>query len=122
MKPKSARLGMVWRMLATASTGRFKLVLRVSSMPTGMPTATATSVETATSRRCSAVSARISRQLRSMNSNAFIPSPRAGRNFPRRLPRLAVGARVRLFGADEGFGRVEREEAAGAHQRDARAS
>src|ERR1043165_1012433 len=62
-------------MLATASTGRFRRARRVSSSPTGMPTETASAVETATSQRCSPASDRTSRQLRATNSKNLMPGP-----------------------------------------------
>jgi len=43
-----------------------------------------------------------------------------GQKIAGQTQRLAIGARVRLVGAEKAFGRVEQDYAPGAHQRDAR--
>src|SRR5271165_3682222 len=59
--PKSARLGMVWITLVLPSTRAFHRGRRVSSIPSGTPTAMASSIEIPTSHRCSAVRVATSR-------------------------------------------------------------
>jgi hypothetical protein len=59
-KPKRARLGIVCTTPAIPRTGRASFGRRVRAMPSGIPAAEARTVETATSVRCCAVSARIS--------------------------------------------------------------
>src|SRR5205085_6987911 len=73
-KPKSARLGMVCKILVKPKTGRCKNLRRVNNTPTGMPIATAHAIASATSNRCSPTSVNRSRQLCAMNSNRFIPT------------------------------------------------
>jgi hypothetical protein len=51
-KPKSARLGTVWMMLAAAAIGAPTRGRRAATMPTGTPTATAAAVEITTSAMC----------------------------------------------------------------------
>src|ERR1041385_1283092 len=87
-------------MLATASTGRFRRARRVSSSPTGMPTETASAVETATSQRCSPVSDRTSRQLRATNSKKLTPGPPGSQKVKGKLP-SAEGKRQKLKGKRE---------------------
>ena len=59
-KPKSARLGMVWMIFTTPSTGLAQRGCRVSQMPVGTPMAAANNIADPVSHRCSRVSSAIS--------------------------------------------------------------
>ncbi len=56
-KPNIARLGIVWTMLAIATSGEARRGRRAANTPSGTPSATAIVVETTTSTTCSPTSA-----------------------------------------------------------------
>src|ERR1051325_9051808 len=115
-KPKSARLGMVCKMLVKPSTGRCKNLRRVNSTPTGRPMATAHAIASATSSRCSPTSVSRSRQLCVTNSKRFIADDHS--TF---LQRRKISLSQWIVGSFELFRRGEQADAPRFHQRDARA-
>src|ERR1041384_704009 len=115
-KPKSARLGMVCKMLVKPSTGRCKNLRRVNSTPTGRPIRTAHALAAATSNRCSPTSVNRSRQLCVMNSNRFIAN-----DHSTCLQRRKISLSQWIVGSFELVGRGEQADAPCFHQRDARA-
>src|ERR1041384_1507374 len=115
-KPKSARLGMVCKMLVKPSTGRCKNLRRVNSTPTGRPIRTAHAIASATSNRCSPTSVNRSRQLCVMNSNRFIAN-----DHSTCLQRRKISLSQWIVGSFELVGRGEQADAPRFHQRDARA-
>src|SRR5512146_1008362 len=111
---------MVWITLFDPSTAGLKRGRRVRKIPSGTPTAMASSMETPTSHRCSAVRASTSRGWLKMKSNMQIV--RSGLKRLLHGPeRVHVRLERRIAGGKELARSIDAAQRAPVHQRDAMA-